>query len=246
MVIVIAVLLVLALTGNLKTGATAATGTSDPTGSGGTATTEYAPELVVAKVSDHEITGQQLDEKIADFKAQYPGKVPDRATAPEQYRQFELGALDYLVTYQLAAQSAAALAIEVTDDDVATEMEFIRSISFDGDQARFESAVQEQGLTMDRFAQIYRESLLLNKMFAEVTKAVAVTDGEVQAYFDQHATGTYADKALADVEDDIRSTLLDIKQQESWSKWLAKKRQTIGVAYSDGWVAPDAATTPVS
>jgi hypothetical protein len=238
--VVIAVLLALVLTGNLGTDANAGADGSS------TSTTGIAADKVLARVGDDKITYGEFDRKLADFRAQYPDGIPDATISPAEYRQFELGVLDYLVTYRIVVREAAARKIEVTDDEAATEMEFIRSISFGGDQSRFESAVQEQGLTMERFEQIYRESLLFNKMFAEATKAVTVTEAEIQAHFEEHAGDTYTGKDLADVKDEIRDTLMDTKKQESWVKWLEKRQQAIGVTYSEGWTAPGAATTPRS
>ena len=50
--------------------------------------------------------------------AQYAGQIPDKTTAPDQYKLFQEDVLDYLITYELVSQKAAALSITVTDQDV--------------------------------------------------------------------------------------------------------------------------------
>ena len=237
-IIVIAVLVVLAATGKMGTGAKASTATSGSVSTAGTATTRVASEDVVATVGGHTITRQQLDQKIADFEAEYAGQIPDKNADPDQYKLFQEDVLDYLVTYQLVSQEAAALGIVVTNEDVQAEMALILKVSFGGDQVKFESAVKQQGLTMDQFARIYKESMLFNKVYAEVTKSATVTDSEVQTYYDQHTSDTYAGKSLADVKNEIQSTLLDTKQQQLWRGWLSQERQTVGVTYANGWAAP--------
>ena len=237
-IIVIVVLVVLAATGKMGTGAKASTAGSGSVSTAGAATTRVASEDVLAAVGGHTITRQQLDQKIADFEAEYAGQIPDKSGAPDQYKLFQEDVLDYLVTYQLASQEAAAFGIVVTDEDVQAEMALILKVSFGGDQAKFESAFKQQGLTMDQFERIYKESMLFNKVCAEVTKGATVTDSEVQTYYDQHTSDSYAGKSLADVKNEIQSTLLDTKQQQLWRGWLSQERQTVGVTYANGWTAP--------
>lgn len=219
-VVAIAVLLALALTGHLGTGANAAT-TSTGVAGGTASTTKVAAADVVAKVGGQAISRQQLEQKVADFTAQYPGQVPDKAAHPDQYKLFQEDVLDYLVAYTLATREAAALKITVTTQDVDAQMAFILKTSCNGDQATFDAAVKQQGLTMDQFKRIYGESMVFKKVYAEMTKDVTVT-------------GATTD-----------STLLATKQQEAWRQWLAQQRSTVGVTYANGWTAPTNAGTLV-
>lgn len=212
--IAIIVLAVLATTGNLGTGAKASTGSTGSTDAAASSTTAVAAEDLVATVGGRPISRQQLDQKIADFESEYASQIPDKNDSPDQYKLFQEDVLDYLVAYELVGQKAATLAITVTDQDVDTEMALILKVSFGGDQAKFDAGVKEQGLTMDQFRRIYRESMLFNKVYAEVTKGVTVPDTETQ------------------------STLLEAKQGEVWSDWLAQARLSAGVTYTNGWAAP--------
>jgi hypothetical protein len=214
-VVVVAAVVVgaLALTGNLGIGA-------DGSGSGsGSTTTEAAPDEVLATVGGLEIRRERLDQKIADFAAQYAGQIPDKATAPDQYKQFEEGVLDYLITYELVSQKATALGIVVTDQDVESQMALILDSTYGGDQAKFEAAIKEQGLTLEGFERIYGESLLFNKVYAEVTKGVTITGAD--------------------------SAALEAKQKQFWSDWVGQQMKKVGVRYADGWAAPESSTTPV-
>jgi hypothetical protein len=202
----------LAMTGHLGIGAH---GSETATGA---ATTESAPDEVLARVGGQEISRQQLDQKIADFAAQYAGQIPDKTTAPDQYKQFEAGVLDYLITYELVSQKATALSIAVTDQEVESEMALILGSTYGGDQAKFDAAIKGQGLTLERFERIYGETLLLNKVYAEVTKGVTVAGDD--------------------------SAALEAKQRQVWSDWVGQQMQTIGVSHADGWAAPARTVTP--
>ena len=175
---------------------------------------------MLAKVGGLEITRQRLEQKVADFAGQYSGQIPDRATAPDQYHQFEEGVLDYVITYELVSKKAAALSLTVTDQDVESQMALILDSTYGGDQAKFDAAIRAQGLTLESFERIYAESMLFNKVYAEVTKGVTVTGND--------------------------SAALEAKQKKTWTDWVAKEKQKAGVSYSDGWAAPTVTITPAS
>jgi hypothetical protein len=196
----------LGLTGHLGLGA------DGSETSNGSATTESAPDEVLATVGGQEISRRQFDQKIADFAAQYAGQIPDKTAASDQYRQFEEGVLDYLITYQLVSRKATALGITVTDQDVESEMALILHSTYGGDQIKFDAAVKEQGLTLERFELIYGESLLFNKVYAEVTKGVTVTGDDREA--------------------------LEAKQKQFWTDWVDQQMKAAGVSYARGWAAP--------
>ena len=128
--------------------------------------------------------------------------------------------------------------IAVTDADVQAQMALILKSAFGGDQTKFDAAVQQQGLTMEQFQRVYKESLLFKKVYAEVTKTVTVSDSAIQTYYDQHKSDTYAGKALADVKATVETTLLDAKRLDAWRKWLTQAKQNTGVSYANGWAAP--------
>ena len=118
------------------------------------------------------------------------------------------------------SQQATALGIEVTDADVESEMALILNSTYGGDQTKFDAAIQQQGLTLERFERIYGESLLFNRVYAEVTKGVTVASGD--------------------------SAALEAKQKQFWSDWVAKEMKAAGVDYANGWEAPANTVPPAS
>ncbi len=149
----------------------------------------------VAKVGDTVITQEQLDEKVADFERQYPGYVPNKDTDPEGYKSFQQDVLDYMVTYEVARQKAESVGVTVTDEDVQAEIDTILSDSFGGDQAAFDAALAEQGMTMDQLKKGYKESLLLQKTYEAVTKDVTtVPEEEIAAYYEANKDYYFVDE----------------------------------------------------
>ena len=199
-VVVVVVLVVLAMTGVFGggSGATASTGAPGA-----------IPAEVVATVGGRSITREQFDQRVADFEAQYPGRVPDKKSAPDRYKLFQQDVLEYMITYELATQKAEQLNIMVTDQDVQTQIDLILNTSFSGDQAKFDAALKQQGLTMDQFKQTYKESTLFERVYNEVTKDVTtVSDSDA---------------------------LLDARRKGAWQAWIEQAKAGAGVTYAEGW-----------
>jgi parvulin-like peptidyl-prolyl isomerase len=153
------------------------------------------PGGAVAKVGNTVITQKEFDQRIADFEAQYAGQIPDKATDPANYKLFQQDVLEYMITYELASQYAADKKITVSDDEVQKEIDSIKTNSFGGDQAKFDAALKQQGITLDQLKKSYKESMLLQKVYDDVTKTVTtVPDSDIQAYYDAHKSDYFVDE----------------------------------------------------
>jgi parvulin-like peptidyl-prolyl isomerase len=145
------------------------------------------PKSAVAKVGDKIITQKDFEQRVADFSAQYAGQIPDKTNEPEAYKAFQQDVLEFMVVFEIASQKALELKIAVTDEDVQKEIDSIKEQSFEGDQAKFDQALTDQGITLDQLKRSYRESMLMQKVYDEVTKDVStVPDADLQAYYDEN------------------------------------------------------------
>lgn len=153
------------------------------------------PNNAVAKVGDTVITQKQFEAKVADLETQYGDFVPDKEADPEGYKSFQKDVLEYMVTYELVRQKADALGVAVTDEDVQAEIDSIINDSFNGDRAAFEQALSEENLTLEKFKEGYKESLLLQRAYEAVTKNVTtVPDEEIAAYYELNKDYYFADE----------------------------------------------------
>ncbi len=152
------------------------------------------PSNVMAKVGKVVITTDQFNKRVADFEAQYSGQIPDKTSNPSGYKDFQRSVLDYMVTYQMVVQQSAALKISVTDAEVQAQIDTIVKNNFSGDQTKFTAALKAQNITLDQLKSSYRESLLLQKAYDEVTKGLTdanITQAELQAYYDANKSTYY-------------------------------------------------------
>ncbi len=196
----------LALTGGFG-GGSGAPGTQ-PGSTASTGTPGALTAKVVATVGGRSITREQFEQRVAGFEAQYPDRVPDKKSAPDRYKVFQQDVLEYMITYELASQKAEQLNLMVTDQDVQTQIELILSTSFGGDQAKFDDALRQQGITMNQFKQTYKESALFERVYNEVTKDVTTVPGS--------------------------DALLDARRKEAWQAWIDQARAGAGVTYAEG------------
>jgi hypothetical protein len=206
--VVLVVLVVLAITGGFGGASGSPVAPDGATQTTGTGVSTVRPEDVVATVGGTLMSKQQLDQRVADFEAQYAGQIPNKNTQPDQYKLFRQDVLEYMITYELASQKAQQLNITVTDQDVQTWIDSIVKDAFGGDQAGFDASLEQQGMTLDQLKRSYKESALFQKVYDQVTKDVtAIPDSDTQ----------------------------DARRKEVWQKWIEQARAQSGVTYADGW-----------
>jgi foldase protein PrsA len=141
------------------------------------------PQGAVAQVGQALISQDQFDKLEAAYQA--AGRVPDQKTQNKEYRTFQQSLAQYLVMLEVLRQNAPEYGVKVAERDVQAKVTDIQEM-FQGDQTRFDAALKKQKLTLDQFKESLRERLLIDAMKAAVTKDVAVTEDEVQAYYDGH------------------------------------------------------------
>ncbi|MCE5253637.1 MAG: peptidylprolyl isomerase [Actinomycetia bacterium] len=147
----------------------------------------------VAKVGDVEIAENVFNQRLEEFGAQYG--YSEETTDPETWRLFKLDVLEYLVTYEMAAQKAGDYGVEVTDEDVQTEIDTIIESYYGGDEEAFNEDLASSDITLDQLKANYKESMLMQKVYEQVTAAVSEpTDEEIAAYYEQNKDDYYIEE----------------------------------------------------
>jgi foldase protein PrsA len=124
---------------------------------------------------------EQLIEQAKKTFAQDKRDFPKAGTA--ERKQLDQQAVAFLVQRVELAQAAGDLKVEVTDKDVAARLDQIKKQYFGGDEKRYEKQLKQQGLTDAQVRRDVRANVISEKIFAEVTKDVKVTDADVQKYY---------------------------------------------------------------
>ncbi len=147
----------------------------------------------VAKVGDVEILESELNQRAEEFASQYG--IADEATDPEGWAVFEGQVLDYLITYQCAAQKSEGMGLSVTDEEVQTEIDSILSDVYAGDQAAFDEELAAAGMTLESLKASYKESMLLQKVYEKAIEGVTeVPEEEIAAYYEENKANYFVDE----------------------------------------------------
>ncbi|MHB1345064.1 MAG: peptidylprolyl isomerase [Thermoleophilia bacterium] len=146
---------------------------------------EDLPKDAAAKVGETVITTAQVDARVAEIQAQLPGQTPDPETDEAGYKEFRAQVLDYMVTLEVLAQKSTELGVTVTDEDVQAQLDSVKQM-FGGDDAAFETALQEQNMNLEQLLQNLRERELLNKAAEAATADITVSAEDIAAYYEEH------------------------------------------------------------
>lgn len=141
------------------------------------------PDGVVAQVGTTLISQNQFE--ALRWVYEKAGRAPDKDRFPALYRSFEQSIAQHLVTMEILRQKAQDYGVSVTQRQVGDEIEKMKDM-FQGDQERFEAALETQHLTVDDLARYLHDRLLLDAMKTAVTRGVEVSEDEVKAYYDDH------------------------------------------------------------
>src|SRR6266480_4890447 len=158
------------------------------------------PADAVAVVGDSTITKADFNNVLAATKK--IDKIRKTATpkpGTTEYKTRSDGIVQFLVTMSELTQEAKSMGLApVTDKEVQTQIDQIKKQYANGDEKKFETLLAGQGLTIDIYRLQWRYQLLSNRISADVTKGVKVTDADVKKYYDANKAN-YTQTASRDV-----------------------------------------------
>jgi foldase protein PrsA len=142
---------------------------------------------VVADVNGTPIPKAQIDRLLAQARRSYKAQkrtFPKAGTA--EYQQLVSQAVQFLVQRIEFSQKAAGRGIKVSDKDVSARLKQIKKQYFGGSEKKYRAALKQQGLTDAQVREDIKAQLVSEKLFADITKDVKVSDDDVHNYYVQH------------------------------------------------------------
>ncbi len=140
------------------------------------------PRSAVAEVDGKVITREDLDFAIQDYKQQF-GEQSVPAEGTPEYQQLEKQIVSRLVDEEVLWAEAEKMGLEVTEEEINAKVDTAEQ-QVGGEEA-LQKKLDEAGMTLDRYKENVRKSLLFQKIYPEVTKDVPeITDEEARAYYD--------------------------------------------------------------
>ncbi len=170
---------------------------------------DSVPADAVAQVDGEPIAKADFEGVLNQARQSYKNQKRDFPKAGSQeYQTLKNQAVQFLVQRRQFEQAAEEMGIEVSDQQVEDRLEQIKKQYFGGDQQKYQAQLKEQGLSDKQVRADIRSQLVSEKISAEVTKGIKVTDKEISAYYDKNKA-QYAQPESRDV----RHILVKTKKQ---------------------------------
>ena len=170
---------------------------------------EDVPSDAVAVVDGQEIARSDYEALIAQAKKSYKNQKREfPAAGSQEFQTLRNQAVQFLVQREQFEQKAEDLDVEVTDKQVDARLEQIQKQYFGGDQKKFEKQLKEQGITEKQVRNDIRAQIVSEKIFAQVTGKVKVSDDEIQKYYEKNKAQYSQPESR-----DVRHILVKTKKQ---------------------------------
>jgi foldase protein PrsA len=148
---------------------------------------DKVPTDAVAVVDGQEIAKTDYDALIAQAKKSYKNQKRDFPKAGSQeFRTLKNQAVQFLVQREQFEQEAENLDVNVTDKQVDARFEQILKQYFGGDRKKFNTQLKAQGLKEAQVRKDLRSQIISEKIFAQVTNDVKVTDKQIEDYYNKN------------------------------------------------------------
>ncbi|WP_297425715.1 peptidylprolyl isomerase [Clostridium sp.] len=163
-------------------------------------TPEAIQNTVLATVGNEKITKGDLDKQIGpQLKQQFGDDYETNDKVKDQVKQAKQKGLDSLVTQKVLLQEATILNLKPSDDDLNKKVDdqINQYKTQYPEEGQFESVLQQNGLTEDQLRSMLKDQLVMQAVQDNILKDVAVTDDEVQTYYNENKDSKYTQGAGA-------------------------------------------------
>jgi foldase protein PrsA len=145
------------------------------------------PADAVAVVDGTEVAKTDYDSLIEQARKSYKNQKRDFPKAGSQeFQTLKNQAVQFLVQREQFEQKASALDVDITDEQVDARLKQIQKQYFGGDKKKYDKQLADQGLTDAQVRKDLRAQIISEKIFAEVTRDVKVTDKDVEDYYEKN------------------------------------------------------------
>ena len=145
---------------------------------------------VLARVNGEAVTKVDFDRLIKNMEVRANQPVPAERR-DEVYRK----ALEQLVTYTVLSQETRARKVAVTDAEIDSSIQQMRS-QFPSEDA-FKKALEARGMTLEKLKDDTRVDISINKMVeTEVATQTAPSDAQVREFYDKNPDKFKQDEAV--------------------------------------------------
>lgn len=165
-------------------------------------TPEAIQKTVLATVGNEKITKGDLDKQVnAQLKQQFGDDYATNTKVQQQVKQAKQQALTSLVNQSIILQKATELNLKPSDDEIKSKVdETINGYKTQyPEEGQFEDALKQAGLTEDELRDSLKKQVIMSAVQDDVLKDIAVTDEDIQTYYDENKDKQFSVGAGANV-----------------------------------------------
>lgn len=141
----------------------------------------------IAVVDSIHITRAQFDALLDQAKRNFQQQGrPFPKAGTQDYAALKNQAVTVLVQQAERQVGAEQMGIKVSDAQVDSRLKQIKAQYFGGSEAKYQAQLKKQGLSDAQVRADVKSQLIAEKIFADVTKGVTVSDADVHEYYLQH------------------------------------------------------------
>jgi peptidyl-prolyl cis-trans isomerase SurA len=168
-------------------------------------------ERIVAYVNKEVIFQSEIEDCLRSVRAQTGVEKQDEETKKK--------VLDQLIEEKILLQQADKEKIEISEDEVKTALENLKSKFSSRDD--FDKELRKQGLTIISLRDNLKKQLKILRLIEKnVKRKIQVTDKEVREYYSRYKDDTKKKEGAA--KEEIRNILFDKKFNDLFSGWMKK------------------------
>ncbi|MDH5764976.1 MAG: peptidylprolyl isomerase [Gammaproteobacteria bacterium] len=172
------------------------------------------PEEVLI-VGDEHFLRFELDDVINRF---VPAAVFHGGITKEKRKKYIPRAVDVLIDRALLYRGAQQAGIEIDPTKIETVVE--KNIQQFGSKEKFEAALSESGLTLERFKhRIVQQNAINQYVQSELIEKSHYSDKDLRAYYDEHTQEFQRPESMG-----LWHITLTVKPNAPESAWLEKKK----------------------
>ena len=197
--------------------------------------TGCAQEDLAARVNGEGIPVAVIDEQVDRLRESSP-QMFEGPEGEARLLEFRQAVLNREIDAILWRQAAEERGVEVTDAQVEERLEQLRAGFVD--EAQFEAALSQNGMTLEELNDQLRQELLTTALLAEINQDTEVLQEEIQEYYDANKAVQFTEQAAKRAS----HILFETADRETAERVLAEIREGGDFAALAKEYSQDAAT----
>ena len=178
-------------------------------------------DTIVANINDVEVTGEMYNLIYVQTKIQLDQSGQDISNL-EYVKELTI---DGLINQEIVRQDAKKVGIVVTDEELHSEFEAIKS----DNEERFQAFLERYHLTEQAFKDQLLFALTHDKYIESELPPIEVTDEEVEEAYDEIKKDNEDIAKLEDVEEQLKTEMIIQKEQESLQKRIEELKEQASI-----------------